>query len=672
MATELISNKGTNGEPVTDKDGNPIENAEILAVHHGGRGASDGDIFRTFTDANGEYAFTDADLPATYTVGNTKKTEYVDLYVRIGSRTNIRRATPIRPWQPYSLSSDFLVIDTAGDGDIAEYSGTTSDFFVSKASPVFEGDYSIKSQDNANRSIVSYPSDSPALDNYPTRGDRIRYYYYATNNEAQGGAVFFAESGTTVGSDLNGYVVYLDMAIEGNFQVIDGKNFDILESGGQTPSTGVWYEVNIYSNSSEIRVTFENLSTNVIEADLSVSDATYSGSGFGWKKRDAEVFDNARYLPDVGLSTWSFSKADIDPSLTDADAFSLADLNGDGKQDAVAGNGTGGDVIWYEQGSDPTLWTEYNINSGYDEIEGVGVGDVDGDGDIEVGICDQKVGEFHLAKMDTSGDPTGSWTDVLIDSDVYYIQTVRFFDIDGDGDPEPVYAFSGDPNTSTGGGVRWAEYTGGAVTDGSNWTVYDITTVQGAYWLPYERKDLSGDGNATDLWVTARAGTNYEGGIHVLEAPSDPTTTTSWTKRSYDTGTGHLIGAFADLSGDGNATDIVSHDTPASTGNVWLNEYDGTDYTTSQFGGSSDKFNNAHAHDWSSSDVWDLVLFNDTQGELQFWIHDGTDWVLEGSVDGQKVQDDMYAHDFSGDGVPDLATVGVISSEVFWVEVNPP
>jgi hypothetical protein len=102
--TEIISNKGTNGTPLTDKNGNPIQGAEIIAVSHGlNTDAQNQVIAVTQTDSNGEYAFTDQDLPSTYISGDTPKTEYLDLYARIGSETDIRQATPIRPWQGYQL-----------------------------------------------------------------------------------------------------------------------------------------------------------------------------------------------------------------------------------------------------------------------------------------------------------------------------------------------------------------------------------------------------------------------------------------------------------------------------------------------------------------------------------------------------------------------------------------
>jgi hypothetical protein len=60
VATELISNKGPDGEPVTYEDGTIASGIRIIAYHTGGENASDGDTYTTTTDSNGEYAFTDS------------------------------------------------------------------------------------------------------------------------------------------------------------------------------------------------------------------------------------------------------------------------------------------------------------------------------------------------------------------------------------------------------------------------------------------------------------------------------------------------------------------------------------------------------------------------------------------------------------------------------------
>jgi len=106
MATEIISNKGPDGEPVTYKDGSIASGVRIIAYHTGGLNATDGDIFTVTTDSNGEYAFTDKDLPATHPNGGTVTEDTVHIFAELGSPSNPRQAVPIRPWQPYSLETE--------------------------------------------------------------------------------------------------------------------------------------------------------------------------------------------------------------------------------------------------------------------------------------------------------------------------------------------------------------------------------------------------------------------------------------------------------------------------------------------------------------------------------------------------------------------------------------
>jgi len=122
---ELISNKGPNGEPVTYADGTIASGVRIIAYHTGGENASDGDTFTTTTDSNGEYAFTDNDLPPTYGSGNTAKTDYVHLFAEIGSSGTPRQATPIRPYQPYSLATQLDTNNLFARYDATEISGVS-------------------------------------------------------------------------------------------------------------------------------------------------------------------------------------------------------------------------------------------------------------------------------------------------------------------------------------------------------------------------------------------------------------------------------------------------------------------------------------------------------------------------------------------------------------------
>jgi len=85
-----ISNKGTNGSPITDSGGNPVQGVEVTLwrrVLNDTNSDGEGDeitdtklLARTQTDSNGEYEFTENDLPTTYTQGNSEVIYYCTVH----------------------------------------------------------------------------------------------------------------------------------------------------------------------------------------------------------------------------------------------------------------------------------------------------------------------------------------------------------------------------------------------------------------------------------------------------------------------------------------------------------------------------------------------------------------------------------------------------------------
>jgi hypothetical protein len=91
-----ISNKGTNGSPITDSNGNPLQGVEITLwrrVLNDTNSDGEGDeitdtrlLARTQTDSNGEYEFTSDDLPITYVEGGSEVIYYCTVHaVRVAS-----------------------------------------------------------------------------------------------------------------------------------------------------------------------------------------------------------------------------------------------------------------------------------------------------------------------------------------------------------------------------------------------------------------------------------------------------------------------------------------------------------------------------------------------------------------------------------------------------------
>ncbi|MBK8151326.1 MAG: VCBS repeat-containing protein [Acidobacteria bacterium] len=90
----------------------------------------------------------------------------------------------------------------------------------------------------------------------------------------------------------------------------------------------------------------------------------------------------------------------IDPGRTKPDRNRLADINGDGRLDAIVGFeaiSRLGDVVWYEQGVDPRLpWKRHRVGTVTGPMS-LDVADFDGDGDLDI-----MVGEHNLKNPETA------------------------------------------------------------------------------------------------------------------------------------------------------------------------------------------------------------------------------------------------------------------------------
>jgi hypothetical protein len=118
----------------------------------------------------------------------------------------------------------------------------------------------------------------------------------------------------------------------------------------------------------------------------------------------------------------------------------LADINRDGRLDAVVGYETGsgmGTLAWYEQPADPeTLWPEHAI-AGIVHPMSLDVADMDGDGDVDVAAGEHNLSDpasarlFVFENLDGMG---GDWDDHLVFTGDEHHDGARLSDMDGDGD----------------------------------------------------------------------------------------------------------------------------------------------------------------------------------------------------------------------------------------------
>lgn len=128
----------------------------------------------------------------------------------------------------------------------------------------------------------------------------------------------------------------------------------------------------------------------------------------------------------------------------------VADLDLDGDLDVVASAIDRNTIEWWEQVGDPSTsdgWTRHEI--GPDFAHDVVVGDIDGDGDADVGTFHNDAQRIDWFEHPT--DPTGSWTQHIVD-DVSG-EGLAIDDLDGDGDADLVAGPAVYTNTDGTGGV---------------------------------------------------------------------------------------------------------------------------------------------------------------------------------------------------------------------------
>jgi hypothetical protein len=115
----------------------------------------------------------------------------------------------------------------------------------------------------------------------------------------------------------------------------------------------------------------------------------------------------------------------------------VGDVDGDGDLDIVIVKNLRGDLLWFENSGTPTdgkLWTRHVITTDLPGAYDVALGDFDQDGDLDVAASSWTLGN-QFAWFENDGSPAdGEWQKHMIEADVAETRTMRAADFDGDGD----------------------------------------------------------------------------------------------------------------------------------------------------------------------------------------------------------------------------------------------
>ena len=184
-----------------------------------------------------------------------------------------------------------------------------------------------------------------------------------------------------------------------------------------------------------------------------------------------------------------------------------ADLDGDGDPDVAAAADTGDEIAWWENtAGDGSAWTQHTVQSSWDGAYDVWVGDIDGDGDLDlIGASefDDRIswwantdGAGTFGSENTLGDPFMSAEGFF--NQAYSVETAG---MEGNGTLDIVGAAfkDGGPGQPEAGMIAWWSNEAG---DGSTWQKHEVTrTYDGASTVHVA--DVTGDG-LPDILSTAR------------------------------------------------------------------------------------------------------------------------------------------------------------------------
>jgi len=438
----------------------------------------------------------------------------------------------------------------------------------------------------------------------------------------------------------------------------DGNN-DLLSASFQDDKIA-WYE-----NIPGDLTTFTSHEIS-IEADAAASVFAIDVDGDG----DTDVLSASRLddkvawyenVPSAEPDTPpTFTEHQISVTAVGATAVYAADVDGDGDIDVLSASHADNTIAWYESDGNPLpTFTRHEVSTSAISASSIFVGDVNGDGNLDVLSASQ--GDAKIAWYQNDGASPPNFSERVISTDAKHADDVKAADLDGDGDLDVVSASSVPGFPATDDKLAWYENDGAAAPGFTEHRIY--RSADGA--VSSFAADLDGDGDVD----VATAGRPDK--IAWYES-NGAVPTPAFDERVISVDALGAVAIFgADLNADGDI-DLLS----ASRGDDKIAWYENDGAADPQFFERVVSMNAIGAQDVFAIDVdgdGDEDILSASSGDNKIaWYENldgagtfGTQLVISTKAVGAR---SVHAGDIDGDGDTDVLSASFADDKIAWYE----